>query len=391
MIMEAPIVMDKAETRLRLGFPQDAYLVASFGMLGPTKQNHRLLSAWFQSKLHADPKAYLVFVGENDQGGYGQDLVKEIGLVSERVRITGWADDAVYQQYLAAADVAVQLRTLSRGETSAAVWDCLNRGIPTIVNAHGSMRDLKEDIVLKLPDEFTDEALAGALEELHESREELEALGQRAAEWTALHHRPQQVAQQYWDAIEAFYARGRAVLPRLMAKLCDPSVGLHVAEDRMVVASSLDFNFPEPPSRPRVFLDFSPLMGSKKVPDSLVRILQVLTAEWTEELDQAFILEPVYQNISGVYHRATNKAFQMLGCPNPGVLEEAVLPRSGDVVLVFEQKSSRESAPHLTLKTSDAGAQILKIAEAEWGVGSERKRRALIETLKTRVLEILFK
>ena len=52
-----------------------------------------------------------------------------------------------------AADLAVQLRALSRGETSAAVFDCLAYGVPTIVNANGSMVELPEGSVLMLPDD----------------------------------------------------------------------------------------------------------------------------------------------------------------------------------------------------------------------------------------------
>ena len=89
----------------------------------------------------------------------------------ENIRVTGWVDMDVFHQYLAAADIAVQLRTFSRGETSAAVFDCMNYGLTTIVNANGSMADLEDDAVWKLPDDFTDVQLIKALETLWKNAE----------------------------------------------------------------------------------------------------------------------------------------------------------------------------------------------------------------------------
>ncbi|MBU2826413.1 glycosyltransferase family 4 protein, partial [Acidithiobacillus ferrooxidans] len=122
--------------------------------------------AWLASSMISDPRCRLIFVGENHDGEYGKRLLATIyqsGL-GDRIRITGWADDDMYRQYLQTADVAVQLRTLSRGETSGTVLDCMNHGLPTIVNANGSMAELSHEAVWMLPNEFTDPQLISALE-----------------------------------------------------------------------------------------------------------------------------------------------------------------------------------------------------------------------------------
>ena len=98
------------------------------------------------------------------------------------MRITGWADISIFRQYLAAADVGVQLRTLSRGETSGTVLDCMNYGKAVIVNANGSMADLDDDAVWKLPDAFTEPQLVEALETLRTDTELRTKLGRTARE-----------------------------------------------------------------------------------------------------------------------------------------------------------------------------------------------------------------
>jgi len=86
-----------------------------------------------------------MFVGECLPGDYGSQLLSSITRHpgGSRVCITGWLEQEVYRLYLGLLQTwTIQLRSLTRGETSAAVLDCMNYGHPTIVNANGSMARL---------------------------------------------------------------------------------------------------------------------------------------------------------------------------------------------------------------------------------------------------------
>lgn len=134
-----------------------------------------------------------MFVGEAG-GDYGQRLaqvIRESGL-RDRVRITGYAPPDSFRLYLPTpADVAIQLRANSRGESSGTVLDCMAQGVATIVNAHGSMAELDASAVWRLPDEFTDASLVEALETLWRDPARRETLAARARETIALGHTPQ--------------------------------------------------------------------------------------------------------------------------------------------------------------------------------------------------------
>ena len=54
--------------------------------------------------------------------------------VDNRIEITGAVDDTQWGHWLDRATVAVQLRDTSSGETSAAVLECLARGVPVVTN-----------------------------------------------------------------------------------------------------------------------------------------------------------------------------------------------------------------------------------------------------------------
>ncbi|MEL5850201.1 MAG: glycosyltransferase family 4 protein, partial [Candidatus Igneacidithiobacillus chanchocoensis] len=203
--------VDRKRARAALGIAPDTFLVCSFGPLGPTKLNHRLLAAWQRSPLAQDANSQLVFVGKNDQGEYGAQLQQTLQSppFAGLARISGWAVEETYRLYLQAADVAVQLRTLPRGETSGTVLDCMNYGVPTIVNANGSMAELPAEAVLMLPDVFSDAELSAALERLWRNPALRSELGVRARAYIETEHDPRHCAAQYAKAIEGAYAQAQ--------------------------------------------------------------------------------------------------------------------------------------------------------------------------------------
>lgn len=209
LLRRSPANPDRAAVRGSLNLGENDFLICSFGLLGPTKLNKRLLQAWLDSPLAQDPHCHLVFVGENHEGDYGAELSSMIaaGGCAERIKITGFADPELFHRYLAAADTAVQLRTLSRGETSAAVLDCMAYGIPTIINAHGAMAELPDHALIKLPDEFTGAELSEKLAALRSKPEWRRSLGNLAAEFVRCHHGPASIGAQYIAAIERFAER----------------------------------------------------------------------------------------------------------------------------------------------------------------------------------------
>ena len=116
--------------------------------------------------------------------------------------MTGFLPFDVYEAYLGAADIAVQLRAGSRGETSGAVLDCLARGVPTIVNAHGTMAELDNTAVVKIADPLDLAELSQTLVSLWGDPDRRALLGRCARNVVARDHAPTRVGEAYRDAIE---------------------------------------------------------------------------------------------------------------------------------------------------------------------------------------------
>jgi hypothetical protein len=203
----------RSEARRALGVSEDDLLVCSFGSIAPTKLNDRLVRAWLESPLSKNRKARLVFVGENDEGPYGVNLMAEINNPNHQnsIQVTGFADSETYNNYLAAADIAVQLRSISRGESSGAVFDCMKFGVPTIVNANGALDELENGEVWKLTDHFTDEDLTEALASLAQDNALRHTLSTKSKLKIKEQHDPRQCALNYYEVIEGAYS-GRSGL-----------------------------------------------------------------------------------------------------------------------------------------------------------------------------------
>lgn len=225
-----PEKFDRIAAKQALSLSDDDFLVCAFGMLGPTKLNHRLLQAWIDSGLAQNDQCHLVFVGQNDGAQYGAEMVDQIKRANcgDRIRITGFADPAVFRRYLMAADAAVQLRTMSRGETSGTVLDCMAYGVPTIINQNGTMAELPDHALLKLPDEFSDQELVNYLLNLFEDTGLRGMLGNRSVEHIAHAHQPYAIAREYANAIERSYtnlaSRGSEALLRKLAAISETAL-----------------------------------------------------------------------------------------------------------------------------------------------------------------------
>ncbi len=326
---------DRRLSRQLLGIPDDTFLICSFGMLGQIKQNHRLLNAWLNSAIAQNSNTLLVFVGENPGGEYGKSIAEAIersGL-SEQVKVTGWTDMSTFRHYLRAADVAVQLRSSSRGETSAAALDCLNYGLPTVVNASGSMAELPQDAVWMVPEEFTDADLTYALETLWQNPEKRQALSHAAERLIHTLHKPEECASQYAHYIERQYSQCSSS-PQLIQRLSsidNSSVSQH---DWLAIAQSVAQSFPPKQPAKQLFVDVSAICRSD-LKTGVQRVVRSLLMEWLNNPPPGYRIEPVYFTFNQGWqcYYARKYTLGLLQCPLDSLCDEPIDIHAGDIFL----------------------------------------------------------
>jgi glycosyltransferase involved in cell wall biosynthesis len=76
---------------------------------------------------------------------------------------TGQVDDGEFDRWLRRASLAVQLRAVTNGESSGVVAHALARGVPLVVTDIGAMRELPDDVAVRVPVDATPAELAAAI------------------------------------------------------------------------------------------------------------------------------------------------------------------------------------------------------------------------------------
>lgn len=321
---------NRGQGRKMLGIAEHAVVFCVFGFVGPSKLNHVVLRAFLASPLAQDAQVQLIFVGENDGGTFGRDLNESIvqsGL-RERIRITGWIDKATYAAYLQATDIAVQLRAGSRGESSGTVLDCMNYGVPTIVNAHGSLVELNKECVHMLPDTFSDAELIEAMVHLRQGAADRARLKERSLAHIRERHAPRECAQQYVEAIEGAYRRRRQELPGLLDRMRRLSL---TDGERRHLSLCLAQSFPPVPRRKQLLVDVSAI-ANHDLKTGIERVVRSVLRNWLQSPPPGWRVEPVRATSDGMgYCYARRFTARFLGLDEPWLQDDRVEAWAGDV------------------------------------------------------------
>ncbi|MFC5480062.1 glycosyltransferase [Massilia suwonensis] len=348
-----PAVHDRAAARAALGIAPDAFVVCNFGFVAATKHCLELVQAWVAAGLHQDPACELVFVGQNDGLEYGAQLSAAIraAAAGKRIRITGWIADDDYLRYLQAADAGVQLRTGSRGETSATALDCLAYGLPTILNANGSMAEFPHDAVCMLPDRFGVDELAGALALLRGDAAERRRLRDAALAFVTAKNSPERCGMQYRQALARAGARRRGGRGALYERLLDtPGIDF---DDAVLHQCARSIARARDPLQPRQLLVDVTAIAQHDLKTGIERVVRTQLRELLQLSGSALRVEPVYfRHEDGALRcrYARQYAARLLGI-------EGALP-AGDALVDVQAGDiyySGDHSPHIAMEAAREG------------------------------------
>lgn len=184
--------------RARLGLPAGALLLASFGHINPYKRVDTVLRAVRRLRDELGEVRYLL-VGSVSPAYDVRAAVARAGLEGA-VNVTGYVGREAFEDYVAAADICVNLRHPTAGETSASLLRLLGAGRPTLVTATGSFAELPAGVAAQVDPDYAEEDLIVAYCRLLAARPGLAAaMGRAAREFVAREHT--------LDAAAAGYAR----------------------------------------------------------------------------------------------------------------------------------------------------------------------------------------
>lgn len=185
--------------RSDLGLPPDAVVIASVGQITPAKRVDRALEAF--ARLRQFPHVFYLLAGECTDGVDLPALIRGLDL-KDRVKYIGFVDDLNdLCDWISAADIVVNLRNPTVGETSAIALRALAAGRPLIVFDHGWYSELPDDVCIAVPPDDVS-ALSAAMERLSADARLRSRMGEQAARYAAEIHSPSRAAQAYADFIQ---------------------------------------------------------------------------------------------------------------------------------------------------------------------------------------------
>lgn len=208
-VIPAPIAIHPIHNgrsrRHELGLAEETVIFASMGQVTQNKQANHLLRV-FQQLHRENQNTFLLFIGEVLPGVNLEGTIRELGLEGA-VGTIGYVDSLErFVDWIQTADVIVNLRHPTVGETSATALRGLAAGRPLVVYDHGWYHELPDAVALKVSP-LDEAALLDALRTLASSAGQRQQMGEAAADYARKQHHPAQVAQHYATFLHNLIAR----------------------------------------------------------------------------------------------------------------------------------------------------------------------------------------
>lgn len=204
-----PPDIDRTEARNVLGLPDDIFIVTSFGHINAYKRLDSVFQALHELR-DSYPSLRYILVGSVSSNYDVHSMIERAGL-TDNVQVTGYVPHHTFEYYVAAADVCINLRYPTAGETSASLLRLLGAGRPTLVSSIGSFAELPPDVAAQIDVDPNERDMIVAHCKLFIQRPDIAAaLSSRARRYVAENHTLERAAQLYvlflarlygWEAV----------------------------------------------------------------------------------------------------------------------------------------------------------------------------------------------
>ncbi|OQY82762.1 MAG: hypothetical protein B6D41_17865 [Chloroflexi bacterium UTCFX4] len=185
-----------SQARVKLNLPRDAFLISAFGEIHPHKRIAVALAA-FAEFLARHANARLALIGAASPNYDVAPMLRALGIEQFTQRV-GFAPMEMYQAYIAASDVCLNLRYPSAGETSASLLRLLGAGKTTFITRTGAYAELPDEVCVKIKaDAHEKQMLVETLEYFFQRPDARQRLGENARAYALRNHTLEQAAKKY--------------------------------------------------------------------------------------------------------------------------------------------------------------------------------------------------
>jgi glycosyltransferase involved in cell wall biosynthesis len=198
----APFQIARVRAQLRL--PISTLIVGIFGSIVPLKRIEASVHA-FHTLIRTHPDSMLLFVGEAYDSEYTERIKKlcaDLGIM-DKVRFIRRPERRVFDAYLLAIDILVNLRYPSRQQMSGVLIRAIASGKPVIVSDLPEWRYFPESFCIRVaPDTHEIEALTSHLERLAADPALRRTMSQAARSFFEQQGSKRHIEAQYLEVIQ---------------------------------------------------------------------------------------------------------------------------------------------------------------------------------------------
>jgi glycosyltransferase involved in cell wall biosynthesis len=196
--------------RRKLGLDDVELVLLSLGFITKAKQVDAVFRVLAAVRDELPPFRYVLAGGRlPDQFDVDREIAR-YGL-EDVVVVTDYLDEATFFEYIVAADLVINLRYPTGGETSGTLIRALGCGACVVVVDHGPFAELPDDVCVKVPwSPRFGEDLETALLDILRSHDRRRAIGMRARRFLRSRHAIDRSAAAYREALLDAAARPEA-------------------------------------------------------------------------------------------------------------------------------------------------------------------------------------
>ena len=198
MGISPPDVIDREKARERLGLP-DGLLLASFGLVTPEKRIGIALRALARLRARGIDARYVLVGGAVDHYDARAEAVA-LG-VADAVIVADRVSEESFWLYAFAADICLNLRYPSAGETSATLLRLLACGRPVMVTDQIHVADFPEAVVARSRLEGDEDGLYCDLVDLIRAPHRRRELSESSRAFVLREHSVQAMVEDYLEAL----------------------------------------------------------------------------------------------------------------------------------------------------------------------------------------------
>jgi glycosyltransferase involved in cell wall biosynthesis len=191
----------------RNGWPSDTIVIGAYGIVAPSKRVNVLLQA-FERLAVLYPQVILAIVGNASHYDIAGEI-KHLGLDPGHICVTGEVSSQDLLAYMQAADIGVNLRYPSLGESSAIISRLIGMGKPVITSDIPQFSELPDEFCWKVPvGDHEVEVLVIYLSEMIRDQNLRQQMGQAALNYARESMSPQLAAHAYRQIAEHIFCGG---------------------------------------------------------------------------------------------------------------------------------------------------------------------------------------